>query len=115
MACGPFSFLCPGAVGMDLDAGRVQRDRLDADAYYLHSLQLFEHTVEHAGLGPAIHARVDGVPVTEALGQSAPLAALLGDVQDGVDYLQITEADIPPLDWQAVLDLGELFGRDLHA
>ena len=100
---------------MDLDAGRVQRDSFDANAHNLHPLKFLEHPVEHASLGPTIHARVNRVPVAEALGHSAPLAAMLSNVQDGIDHLQIAEADIATLNRQAVLDLGELFRRDLHA
>jgi len=100
---------------MNLDARGVQRDRFDLDAHDLRLLQLLEHPVEHAGLRPAVHARVDRVPVAEALGQSSPLAAVLGHVQDCVDHLHVAQADVASLRRQAVLDLGELFGRDLHA
>ena len=100
---------------MNLDAGRVQRDGLNADAHDLSSLQLLKHAIEHARLGPAVHARVDRVPVAEPFGQTAPLAAVLGDVQDGVDHLQVTQADVAALHRQAVINLGELLGRDFHA
>ena len=69
---------------MNLDHGAVQRDRLDLDAHDLRLLQLLEHTIEHAAFGPAVHARVDRVPVAKARGQAAPFAALLGHIQDGV-------------------------------
>jgi hypothetical protein len=72
---------------MDLDDGAVQRHGFDPDAHDLGPLQLLEHTVEYAALGPAVHARVDGVPVAEPLGQAAPLATVLRDVQDGVQHL----------------------------
>ena len=62
---------------MDLDAGGVQRDRLDFDAHDLRALQLLEHAIKYTGLGPAVHARVDRVPVAKTLGQSTPLAAML--------------------------------------
>ena len=100
---------------MDLDACGVQRDGFDPDTHDLRTLQLLEHAIQDASFGPAIHARVNRVPVAEALGHSAPLAAMLSNVQDGIDHLQIAEADIATLNRQAVLDLGELFRRDLHA
>src|SRR5678816_1688962 len=100
---------------MDLDARGVQRDRLDPDAHDLRLLQLFEHPIEDTGLGPAIHARVDRVPIAEALWQPAPLAAMLGYVEDGVDHLQVAQTDVAALLRQAVLNRGELPGRDLHA
>ena len=74
---------------MHLDDGRVQLDRFDPDAHDLLALQLFKHAIQHTILGPAIHAGIDGVPVAEPLGQSAPLAALLGHIQQRVEKLQI--------------------------
>jgi hypothetical protein len=74
---------------MHLHDSAVQRHGLDLDAHDLRLLQLLEHSIEHATLGPAIHARVDGVPVAKALGQAAPLAAMLGNIQDRVQHAQI--------------------------
>ena len=82
---------------MDLGARGVQRDRFDLDAHDLRSLQLLEHTIKYTGLGPAVHAGVDGVPVAEPFGQSAPLAAMLGYIEDRIDHLQITQADVATL------------------
>ena len=79
---------------MHLHDGAVQRHRLDADAHHLGSLKLLEYTVQHAAFGPTVHARIDGVPVAEALGQAAPFAAVLGDIQDGVQHTQIRQTDI---------------------
>lgn len=114
MACGPF-FLRPSAVRVHLDAGAFQRHGFDLDSHDLGLLQLLEHAIQHPGLGPAVHARVDGVPVAEALGQAAPFAAVLGDVQDGVQHLQVAQADVAALRRQAVFDLRELGCCNLHA
>ena len=99
---------------MDLDARGVERDRFDLDAHDLRSLQLLEHAIKYPGLCPAVHARVDGVPVAKPLGQSAPLAAMLGHIEDRIDHLQIAQADVATLLGQAMLNGGELCGRDLH-
>src|SRR5574337_151688 len=99
---------------MHLDAGGVQRHRFDPDAHQLLALQRLEHLVEHAGLGPAAHARIDRVPVAESLGQPTPLAAVLRNKQHRVDHLQVAHADIAALLRQAVLDAGKLLGRDFH-
>src|SRR5512139_1908656 len=99
---------------MDFDDGTVQAHRLELDAYDLSMLQLLEHPIEHAALGPAIHAGVDGVPVAEAFGQAAPLAAVLGYVQDGIDHAQIRMVDVAALLGQAVLDLAVLLFGDFH-
>ena len=74
---------------MHLDARAVQRHGFDLDAHDLGLLQLLEHAIEHAGLGPTVHACVDRVPVAEPLGQATPLAAVLGHVEDGVQDLQV--------------------------
>mgnify|MGYP003598888410 CR=1 FL=1 len=99
---------------MDLDAGGVQRDRLNLDAHDLCALQLLEHAVKDAGFGPAVHARINRVPVAKAIWQSAPLAAMLGHIEDRIDNLQIAQADVASLPGQAVLNGDELFGHDLH-
>src|SRR4030095_12016381 len=97
---------------MNLDDGAVERDRLDPDSHDLRLLQALEYPVEHAALGPAVHARVDGVPVAEPLGQATPLAAILGDVQDGVQDSQMGQTDVASLHRQALLDLRKLgFGN----
>lgn len=100
---------------MHLDAGAVQRHRFDLDAHHLRLLQFLEHAIHDARLRPAIHPRVDGVPVAEPLGQTAPLAAVLCDVQDCIQHIQVGEADVAPLRGQTMLDLGELRWRDFHA
>ena len=74
---------------MNCDRGRIQAHRLDANVHQLFALQLRENAVQHAALGPAVHARVDGVPRAETLGQAAPLAAVLGDIKKRVKKLQM--------------------------
>ncbi len=99
---------------MDLDACGVQRDSFDPDTHDLCTLQLLKHAIQDAGFGPAIHARVNRVPVAEAFGQSAPLTAMFGHIKDRIDHLQIAQADVATLPGQAVFNGGELFRRDLH-
>ena len=82
---------------MDFDDGAVERDRLDLDAHDLCLLQAFEHTIQHTQLRPAVHAGIDGVPVAEAFGQAAPLAAMLAHIQDGVEHLQVGKTDVASL------------------
>ena len=99
---------------MHFDHGAVQANRLNLDAHDLSMLQLLEHPIEHPVLGPAIHARVDGVPIAESFGQPAPLATVLGHVQDGIDYTQIRMAHVAALLGQAVFDLAVLRVGDFH-
>ena len=79
---------------MDRDDGAVQRHRLEPDAQELFALQVSKDPVEHPILGPAIHPGVDGVPVAEPLRYAPPLAALLGDIQDGIEHLPVRQTDI---------------------
>ena len=99
---------------MHLDCGTVQSHGFDLDADDLILLQLREHPIQHAALGPAIHAGVDGVPVAEPLGQAAPFAALLGDVQDGIQNPQVGQAHVAALSRKTVLDQAVLRVGDFH-
>jgi len=78
-------------------------------------LQLREYPIQNTQLRPAIHAGVDRVPVAEALRQAAPLAAVLGYVQDRIQHLQIRKADVATLPRKAVFDLLVLGLCDFHA
>jgi hypothetical protein len=49
--------------------------------------QLGKDAIQHPALCPTIHARLDGVPVADSLGEPAPFAPLLGDIQDGIEYV----------------------------
>jgi hypothetical protein len=99
---------------MHLHDGAVQRHGLDLDAHDLGALQLLEHPVEHAVLGPAVHTGVDRVPVAEPLGQAPPLAAMLGHVEDRVENLEIGQADVASLHRHAVGDALVLGFGDFH-
>lgn len=74
-------------------------------------LQLLEQAIRDVGFGPAVHARLKRVSFAEAFGQSAPLAAMLGPIQDRTDHLQVALTDIASLPGQAVLNGGKLCRR----
>jgi len=99
---------------MNLDHCTIQRDRFDLYANDLLTLQFLEHTIKHTLLGPAIHSRIDRVPVAETLWQAAPLAAMLGNVKDRVQHLQVRHADVAALLRQAMFDPLKLLFRDFH-
>ena len=63
---------------MDFDRGAVQRNGLHSESQDLLSLQTGKHSVHDAGLAPAVHPGVNGVPIAEMFRQPAPFAALLG-------------------------------------
>jgi hypothetical protein len=100
---------------MHLHDGAVERDRFDLDAHDLSMLQLLEHAIHHAQLGPPVHPGVDRVPIAEALGQATPLAAVLCNVQDRIQDLQVGKADIASLPRKTALDLLVLGLCDFHA
>lgn len=100
---------------MHLDDGAIETDGLNLDAHELLMLQLLEQSIQHAGLRPAVHARVDRVPVAKALRQRPPFAAVLRDIQDRVDHSEVSERDVAALNRQERLDALELFCGDFHA
>ena len=99
---------------MHLDDRAIQSHRFDLDPHELVMLQFLEQAIQHAGLGPAVHACIDRAPIAELLGQAAPLAAILRDVQDCVEHLKVGERDIPTLYRQERLDPTELRRGDFH-
>ena len=99
---------------MNLDSGAVEREGLDLDANDLLLLERFEDAVKDAAFGPSVHSCIDGMPVAESFGQSAPLAAMLGHIQNGVENLKVGEADIAALTRQAVRNLVVLGFGDFH-
>ena len=100
---------------MDLDARAVQRNRFELEAHELVALQLLEDLVEDPGLRPPIHPGVDGVPSPKPSRQPTPLAAVFGDIQNGIEYLQIGEADVAPLDREVRRNAGVLSFGEFHA
>ena len=82
---------------MHLHDGRVHFDCFDLDAHDLFTLQTFEDQIQDTVLGPAIHAGINGMPRAKTLGQSTPLAALLGNVEQRVKKLQVGHPHIAAL------------------
>ena len=74
---------------MHLHRCGVEADGLNADTHDLLHLQLLENAVHDPVLRPAVHAGVDGVPVPESLGKSAPLAPVLGNIEYGIEKLEV--------------------------
>jgi hypothetical protein len=99
---------------MNLRNRAVQGHGLDLDTDDLSMLQLLEQSVQNTTPGPAVHARVDCMPVAKALGQAAPFAAVLRYIQNGIENLKIGKPYISPLPGQAAFDLLILGFGDLH-
>src|SRR5665213_3251832 len=99
---------------MNLDDRAIQREGLDFDAHDLSCLQLLEDGLQYALLRPAAEPRINRVPISESLWQATPFAAVLSDVENGVEHLQIREAHISALPRQAMFDLRILSRSNLH-
>ena len=99
---------------MNLDDGTVERHRFDPEAHDPFALQMLEDPVQHPGLRPPVHPRVDRVPVAEPRRQAAPLAAMLGDIQDGVENLPIRKTDVAALHRKVRRNAGVLSFREFH-
>lgn len=99
---------------MNLHNRAVQGHGLDFDTDDLCMLQLLKQPVQNAALGPAVHARIDRVPIAKMPGQAAPLAAMFGYIQDGIENLKIGKAYIAPLPGQTAFDLLILGFSDFH-
>src|SRR5665811_1827367 len=76
---------------MDLDEGTVHGDGFERHAEDLRVVQRGNDAIPHPALGPTIHARIEGGPVAESLGEPAPCAPLLGHGQEGMAYVPIVE------------------------
>ena len=61
MLCGPF-FLCPGTVGMHLDASAADAEAARVLAIRLLLPECREQMLEHVALGPAEEPDADRVP-----------------------------------------------------
>ena len=99
---------------MDLDDGAVQGHGFDLHAEDLRMLQLSKDASQHPAFRPPIHARIDRVPVAESLGEPAPLAALLGDVHDGVEHVQSVERHVAAWCRHTRRDVAILSVGDFH-
>ena len=76
---------------MRLDRSLIQAERFNADANNPLQLQLFEDRIEHAALDPAIHAHIDPVTIAKSPPKSVPSAAMLGEIKNRVQHLQVAE------------------------
>ena len=87
----------------------------DPDGQDLLLLQPGKDPVQHTGLAPAVHPRVDGMPVAKMSGQPPPFATVLRHIQQRVEQLQIGHAHIAALLRQTISDALKLTLCDLHA
>ena len=89
---------------MHFDGGAVQAHLFNPDGQDLLLLQPGEDPVQHPGLAPAVHPRVDRMPVAKLFGQPPPFATLLHHIQQSVEQLQIGHAHVAALPRQTISD-----------
>jgi hypothetical protein len=99
---------------MHFDRGAVQAHVLPADGQDLFLLQPGKNPIQHSRFAPAIHPRVDGMPVAKVFGQASPLAAMLYHIKQSIEQLQIGHAHIAALPRQAIGNPLILFLCKLH-
>ena len=99
---------------MNLDDDAVQGHGLQLAARDLLPLQLLENPVEHPIFRPSVHAYVNGVPVAQPGQQPTPLAALFGDVQHGIEHLQVRKPNVAALHREVRGNAGIFRFCDLH-
>ena len=87
---------------MDFDGRAVQTHVFNVNGQDLLFLEPGKDAIQDAGFAPAIHSRVDGMPIAEMLWQTTPFAAMLNDIQQRVEQFQIGHADVASLAWQAI-------------
>lgn len=99
---------------MHFDGGAVQAHMLDPDGQDLLLLQPGKDPVQNTGLAPAVHPRIDGMPVAQTLGQATPFATMLDHIKQRIEQLQIRHAHIAPLSRQAISNSLILTLCDFH-
>jgi oxalate decarboxylase/phosphoglucose isomerase-like protein (cupin superfamily) len=99
---------------MHFDRRAVQAHVFPADGQDLLFLQPREDPVQYPRFTPAIHPRVDGMPVAKLFRQAAPFAAMLHHVKQSIEQLEIAHADIASLPRQTIGNLFILSSGKLH-
>ena len=87
---------------MNLDRGAIQTHVSDVNGQDLLRLQPRKDPIQDAGLAPAVHPRVDGMPIAEMLRQTPPFTAMLDHIKQGVEQFQIFRFDVAALARQAI-------------
>ena len=87
---------------MHFDGRAVQTHVFDMNGQDLLLLQPGKDPIQDTGFAPAIHSCVDGMPIAKMFGQTAPFAAILNDIEQGVEQLQIGYVHVAALAWKAI-------------
>lgn len=85
---------------------------LDIDNVFF--LKCKKYIIQNALFCPAVGAHVDTVPAAKFLGQASPFAAVLRDIKQCVEYLQVRYFHVAARDWQQVFDNLVLLRCNFH-
>ena len=91
----------PGAVRMQLGAGAIEAEALHIRSARLRIPQRHEQPVNHADVRPAAEPGVDRISFSEVTRQGARLAAVLHDIENGVDESEVRDPHFPALNRQS--------------
>ena len=91
-----------GSVGINLHDGAVRRHRFRPDPDGLFLPDMPENPVGNPALRPTVHPGADGMPTPEPERQSPPLAAMPGNVREGIGHLQVRDAHSPAVPAEAM-------------
>jgi len=80
-------FKAPVPSGGTLTIVPSKRYRLEFDQHNLFLLQAGEDPVQHPPLAPAVHARINSMPIPQGFWQTRPFAAMLGHIQNNIEHL----------------------------
>ena len=100
---------------MHFDAGTVQAYRLHSNTDNILLLKTFEKSLQDTVFTPAIHARINRMPIPIGFRQCPPLASVFRDIQNRIHQLEIAHAYISALARQIFRNLFILFFIEFHA
>ena len=99
---------------MNLNRRTVKAHYFHVDLNDTFCLQGGKYPAKNPVLAPPVHANIDCMPISIVFRQCPPLAAVLRDIQDRIDQLEIRHADVASLRWKILRDLLILLLCDLH-
>jgi hypothetical protein len=99
---------------MDFNDSAVKRKHLNGNANELLLLKTRKDAIKHSVLAPAVHTGVNAVPNTKMFRQSSPFTAMLRNMKDRIQRLEVVKMHISSLTREAVGNSIVLFPGDFH-
>ena len=99
---------------MHFHSGAIQRHGFDSHLDDVLPLESLEDEIQYSVLGPTVHPRIDRMPGSIPLGKPAPLAAMFGNVEDGIDNIEVLVLHVAALGREVAFNPVELLSRYLH-